>query len=147
MTKFEELEKVVSNVNQGPPSTKPVYFTARATQDTTASAIIPFSNVHGEQDSGFIGSTGIMTAKISGLYYLTFSLETKIKSTSTNAELHHNGNRVCRGYSNGETYEMISCSVTIILKQNDTVNVKLTQGKIHSGTESCTFTGFLIHNL
>ena len=140
---IKDLEEQISNV----ATTDPIYFTAHCKANFASSGgTIPFENVHEELNSGFTGSTGIMTAKRRGIYH--FSVSDATGGNNPNLMIMHNNVKLCDAWSTTQSayWNTVSCSATVLLDVNDTVYVKLVNGIFygHSTDPYATFTGFMV---
>ena len=139
---FNQLEKQIEM-----PAVEPtVYFTAHPTAHfSSGDNIIPFPTIVADSNSGYVGATGVVTIKISGVYNFVVTLM-KFYNNNLDYGLFHNEKVVCRSMSTDRTkYHMLSCTATISVESGDTVYVKLYSGQIHKG-EYSTFTGLRIGN-
>jgi len=92
-------------------------------------------------NSGFDSSTGIVTIKESGVYFFTTTL--RQQTTAGQIYLMKNDEPLCEAYTYGQSYKMLTCSVTIPVEKDDQIFVKLLEGEITWKLHS-TFTGFMI---
>ena len=141
---IKDLEEQISSA----VTTDPIYFLAHCTSTfSNTGGTIPFQNVVEELNSGFTGSTGVMTAKIRGLYHFSFSDASG--GHKPRASIMHNNIELCEAFGTSPNWETVSCSATVLLDINDTVYVKLISNKVYcsSGHPYGTFSGFLITKL
>jgi len=142
---IEELQSKLDDVTISQPVSEVAYFTATPTSNyATNGQPIPFPRIVNEKNSGFDGSTGVMTTKIKGLYHFSASI---MADSSTNLDVHlmHNDNQVHRAYKTGGGYVMVTVTATLPLEVGDRVFVKNNGGKAHSNSAHWgAFTGFKI---
>ena len=121
------------------------YFTATPTAHfSTGGQPIPFPNIVNEQNSGFDGSTGVMTTQIKGLYHFTASIMAD-SSAQLDVYLMHNNNPVHRAYESASGYNMVTVTATLPLQIGDSVFVKINSGPSYgSSVHYGVFTAFKI---
>jgi len=108
---------------------------------------IPFQKIIAESNSGFDGSTGTMTTKKHGLYFITVTVMKKASST-TRIFLMHNDQKIGQALSNTPNYDMITLSATLRLNVNDKIWVQLGEGKIYGDDQNYgVFTGVKISDV
>ena len=144
--RIQNIEKELAN-HVGTQSR--VYFTAYSkTSFEGSNVIIPFPMVYNQEGDGYDATTGVFTAKEPGVYFIFASL-LKYHDKALKFWIYHNDKRVGRGYDehSGDSYNQVSCGVTLLLAANDRVYLFMENGKYHAHTNypSSTFTCFKIN--
>ena len=121
----------------------PIPIHVSATNTVSSTGNIVFSKVISEHESGYDQSTGKLTAKTAGYYYISCAIMGQY-NTVTYIRLMHNGNTIAYSHSNDSGHhEMLPLVTTLKLEVGDVVYFVVHSGKIHAGNYG-TFSAFMI---
>ena len=144
---IEELQSKLDDVTSQPQS-EVAYFTATPKSSFgTSGQPIPFPIIVNENNSGFDGSTGVMTTKIKGLYHFSASIMAD-SSHNIHAHLMHNDNLIHRVHESASGHNMLSFTATLPLEIGDRVFLRLSSGTVYSDSAHYgVFTGVRISDV
>lgn len=136
------LQKIMSNI---PAREIPVHITATMTSEShLSSGTVIFNNIVSDHESGYDPSTGKLTAKKAGYYYISTAVMS-YSSSQGRIDLYHNNKFIARALGNDSShYQMLPLVATLKLDVGDVIDVRIGAGKIYGSSAYCTFSAVMI---
>lgn len=137
--KFEEMQKEINALKNSegnkPPEKISSYFSATShSHYSTSGKPMPLNIILTEENSGYDGSTGVMTVIYPGTYFWGCRFETHTVPTTLSLK-HNDGSttkQIQQAYDGGTgTYRSLSMMATLKLDKGDKVWVQLENGKLY----------------
>jgi len=137
LVKLNALEKENSKVSDAIP------IHVSAVNSKVNTGVVKFSNIISEHESGYDQSTGKLTAKRAGYYYISCAILNH--SSSTYIKLVHNENIIARTHTSDSSHNRMLPLVAILkLEVRDVVYLDAYSGRIFSGGGYASFSAFMI---
>jgi len=145
----ESSEATLQKIDSNKPTKEiPIHITATTTSGLyPTSGTVIFNNVVSDHESGYEPSTGKLTAKKAGYYYISTAVMS-YSSSQGRIDLYHNNNLIAKALGgNPSHYQMLPLVATLKLDVGDVIDVRVGAGKIYGSSAYSTFSAFMISAL